>query len=466
MFSRTMRLGGVALAALLAFTVMIVPGCDRELSPTLPTTPDKVADQAWDDGPRLTCVPGEMIVKFAPGTGEAARGAALNAVQGRVGARLLTRAMQRAGDTEGLTIVHTPLAVEAAARAMAARPGVVYAEPNYCYYHDAVSNDTYYTNGSLWGMYGDGTTPANQYGSQAGEAWAAGHTGSATVYVGEIDEGIMFTHPELATQVWTNPFDPVDGVDNDGNGYIDDIHGWDFDGNNNTIYDGAIDDHGTHVAGTIGAKGGNGTGVAGVCWNVQIISGKFLGKKGGTTTNAILALDYFTDLKSRHGLDIVATNNSWGGGLFSQSLQDAIERSNQANIVFVAAAGNETVNTDVTASYPSCYPNANVVAVASITSTGTLSSFSNYGLTTVDIGAPGSSIYSTVPSKTGAASYASYSGTSMATPHVTGGIALYCATHPGASVATIKAALYGSAVPTPALAGKCVTGARLNVSGF
>ena len=199
-------------------------------------------------------------------------------------------------------------------------------------------------------MYGDATTPANQYGCQAGEAWALGHTGSASVFVGEIDEGIMFTHPELAGQVWTNPYDLVDGVDNDGNGYIDDIHGWDFDGNNNTIYDGTIDDHGTHVAGTIGAKGGNATGVVGVCWNIQIISGKFLGKRGGTTTNAILALDYFTDLKSRHGMNIVATNNSWGGGLFSQALQDAIERSNQANIVFVAAAGNETVNTDATAS--------------------------------------------------------------------------------------------------------------------
>jgi subtilisin family serine protease len=468
MFSRTTRLGVVAIASLLAFTMLFTPGCDQDHSPTQPMLADKAAVDNFfgDDGPRLEFVPGELIVKFAPGATESARGAALAAVQGRVGSRIVTQAMRRAGDAEGITVVHTGMSVTAAARAMAARPGVVYAEPNYYYQHEAVSNDTYYTNGSLWGMYGDATTPANQYGCQAGEAWALGHTGSTSVFVGEIDEGIMFTHPELAGQVWTNPYDLVDGIDNDGNGYIDDIHGWDFDGNNNTIYDGTIDDHGTHVAGTIGAKGGNATGVVGVCWNIQIISGKFLGKRGGTSTNAILALDYFTDLKSRHGMNIVATNNSWGGGLFSQALQDAIERSNQANIVFVAAAGNETVNTDATASYPSCYPNANVIAVASITSTGTLSSFSNYGLTTVDIGAPGSSIYSTVPSKTGAASYASYSGTSMATPHVTGGVALYAATHPGATVATIKAALLTSAVPTPSLVGKCVTGARLNVSGF
>ncbi|MBK7701675.1 MAG: S8 family serine peptidase [bacterium] len=447
---------------------MLAVGCERESGPTGPTTDEKSFEVGsfGDDGPRLEYVSGEMIVKFADGASTADRGAALASVQGVVGSRILTAAMKSRGDAEGLTVVRTKMSVPAAVSEMRSRAGVVFAEPNYYYYHDAVSNDTYYTNGSLWGMYGDGTTPANQYGCQAGEAWAAGHTGSTTVLVGEIDEGIMFTHTDLAGQIWTNPYDPADGVDNDGNGYVDDIHGWDFDGNNNTIYDGTYDDHGSHVAGTIGARGGNALGVVGVCWNVQIISGKFLGKRGGTSTNAILALDYFTDLKSRHGLNIVATNNSWGGGAFSQALQDAIERSNQANIVFVAAAGNETVNTDATASYPSCYPNANVIAVASITSTGTLSSFSNYGLTTVDLGAPGSAIYSTVPGKSGAASYASYSGTSMAAPHVTGGVALYAATHPGASVATIRAALLGSVVPTTSLSGKCVTGGRLNVSGF
>lgn len=467
MLSRILRLVALAAASALLLALALIAGCNQEVG-TVPATVDESTEveSVGYDGPRVPYVEGEVIVKFTAGAKAADRGTALAAVQGKVASRILTAAMQDAGEYEGLTVVTTTMDPAEAARALAGRPGVEYAEPNYCYYHEAVSNDTYYTNGSLWGMYGDGTSPANAYGSQAGEAWAAGNTGSASVYVGVIDEGIMFTHPELASQVWTNPFDLVDGVDNDGNGYIDDIHGWDFDGNNNTIYDGTFDDHGSHVTGTIGARGGNGVGVAGVCWNVQIVSGKFLGKRGGTSTNAILALDYFTDLKARHGLNIVATNNSWGGGAFSQALQDAIERSNQANIVFVAAAGNSTLNTDVTASYPSCYPNANVIAVASITNLGAISSFSNYGATTVDLGAPGSSIYSTIPSKTGAASYASYSGTSMACPHVTGGVALYCATHPGASVATIKAAILGSVVPTPSLAGKCATGGRLNVSGF
>lgn len=349
-------------------------------------------------------------------------------------------------------------------------PNVEYAEPNYIYNHTATSNDPYYTNGSLWGMYGDATSPANQYGSQAGEAWALNHTGSASVLVAVIDEGIQWSHEDLAANMWVNPFDPVDGIDNDGNGYKDDTRGWDFDGNNNSTYDGTQDDHGTHVAGTIGAIGGNGKGVAGVNWNVKIITVKFLGRRGGTTANAIKSVDYVTDLKTRHGLNIVATNNSWGGGGYSQGLYDAIQRANNANILFIAAAGNGGSdgvgdNNDNTPHYPSSYTNTNIIAVASITSTGARSSFSNYGATSVDLGAPGSGIYSTLPSSANN-KYGSYSGTSMATPHVTGGAALYAAYHSGSTASQIKNAILSSAVPTASLSGRCVTGGRLNVSGF
>ena len=286
-----------------------------------------------------------------------------------------------------------------------------------------------------------------------------------------IDEGIDYNHPDLAGNIWTNPFDPVDGVDNDGNGYVDDVHGWDFDGKNNTIYDGGtrgnLDDHGTHVSGTIGAKTDNGAGVAGVNWKVTLISGKFLGRRGGTTANAVKAVDYFTDLKKLHGLNIVATNNSWGGGGFSQALFDAIGRADDADILFVAAAGNGGSdgvgdNNDTTASYPSNYDQPNVIAVAAIDKDGKKASFSNYGATTVDLGAPGVGIWSTTASN----SYESYSGTSMATPHVTGAAALYASTRAGASAADIKTAILSSAVPTPSLSAKTVTGGRLNVSGF
>ena len=180
-------------------------------------------------------------------------------------------------------------------------------------------------------------------------------------------------------------------------------------------------------------------------------------------------MDYFTDLKTRSGINLVATSNSWGGGGFSQGLADAIERANAAGILFVAAAGNSTVDCDGGTCFPAGYANANVIAVASITSAGDISSFSNYGATTIDIGAPGSGIWSSVPKSAKGkiiSSYASYSGTSMATPHVSGAAALYAAYHPGSSAAAIKAAILNSAVPTASLSGKTVTGGRLNVSGF
>lgn len=415
-------------------------------------------------------VPNELIVKFKPGTSTEARSQALSKVNGTVAEKILTKAMKHAGDNEGIALIKTPMATLEAAGKMKGLPEIEFAEPNYIYTTNATSNDTYYTNGSLWGMYGDATTPANNYGSQAGEAWAKGNTGSNTVYVGIIDEGYMYNHEDLLANAGKNPGEIAgNGIDDDGNGYIDDVYGWDFDGNNNTVFDGVIDDHGTHVAGTIGGVGGNGKGVAGVCWNVKLMNAKFLGRKGGTTLNAIKSVDYFTDLKTRHGLNIVATNNSWGGGGFSQGLQDAIERANKAGILFVAAAGNEGLNIDVTLSYPAAYPNENIIAVASIGKTGLLSSWSNYGATKVDIGAPGEAIVSTVPKSVKGAvvsGYASYSGTSMATPHVSGAVALYCATHPGAGVATIKEAILSSVVATSSLNGKCLTGGRLNVSGF
>lgn len=447
--------------------VLLMAGCQ---SPDQMTQPDPsqsatTIEKAGYQGPRQEFVPGEVLVKFTSGLAAAKRGGILRSVNAVVSEKIVTQAMRNNGDNEGLTLVKTSMTTPAAVAAFRSSPGVEYAEPNYYYYHDAVSNDPLYTNGSLWGMYGDGTSPANQYGSQAGEAWAAGHTGSNTVYVGVIDEGAQWAHEDLAGQIWTNQFDPVDGIDNDGNGYKDDIRGWDFNRNDNSTYDGTTDDHGTHVSGTIGAIGGNAKGVVGVCWNIKIISLKFLGGGGGTTANAIKAVDYATDLKTRHGLNLVATNNSWGGGGFSQGLKDAIDRANAANILFVAAAGNNGTNNDATPSYPASYTSANIIAVAALTSSGALASYSQYGATSVDLGAPGSGVYSTLPNNAGN-KYGSYSGTSMATPHVTGGVALYASTHPGSSAATIKSAILGSTVATASLSGKCVSGGRLNVSSF
>lgn len=341
-------------------------------------------------------------------------------------------------------------------------------EPNWVYTRSATSADPYFTDGSLWGMEGRATKPANAYGSNAAAAWAAGKTGSATVYVGVIDEGIQYSHPDLSGQV-RNPgeYGKVNGVDDDKNGKVDDVYGWDFTSNNNSVYDGGstgtADNHGTHVSGTIDAKA-NSAGVVGVNWHVRLISAKFIGSGGGTLANAVKAVDYFTDLKKR-GVNVVATNNSWGGGGYSQALKDAIERANVANILFVAAAGNGGAdgvgdNNDTTPSYPASYTNSNVISVAAITKTGAKASFSNYGATSVDLGAPGEGILSTTAYNT----YSSYSGTSMATAYVTGAAALYASVKPGSSAATIKKAILSSAVSTTSLTGKTLTGGRLDVN--
>ena len=407
-----------------------------------------------------SAVPGELLVQFKEDANNEQERRAVNRIHGQLLERVRgVRANSRRGDL--MLVKYLPTrnqSREAAIAELLKDESVEFAEPNWIYHH--YTNDPFYTNGFLWGMYSSATNPNNQFGSQAGLAWTTGTTGSNTVYVGVIDTGIQIRHTDLRDNVWTNPFERINRIDDDGNGYVDDINGWDFDRNSRNVYAGTEDSHGTHVAGSIGARGGNGIGVAGVSWNVQLISAKFLGRSGGTLANAIRAIDYMTDLKVRHGLNIVATNNSWGGGGFSRALQDAIERANQANILFIAAAGNSGANNDTTPFYPTNYDNENIISVTSINDDGTLSSFSNFGSRTVHLAAPGSNIWSTVPGIFNRHSYTSYSGTSMAAPHVAGAVALYASTHPNATASQIKNAILSSVIPTPSLP---ITGGRLAV---
>jgi subtilisin family serine protease len=313
-------------------------------------------------------------------------------------------------------------------------------------------SDPLYTRGYQWDMNGG-------YGSNASAAWNAGYTGldRPAVYVGVVDEGIQYNHPDLAGHVG-NPA-----------GTSGDTYGWDFYYNDNNIYHGGKrgtqDDHGTHVAGTIGAVGNNGKGIAGIDWNTQIIDSQFLGPNGtGTDDNAVKAINYLVNLKVNQGVNIVAINASWGGTTDYQPLHDAIAAAGQANILVVAAAGNSGANNDTSSFYPTNYATSlpNVISVAALDQNGNLPSWSNYGAQSVDLAAPGVNIVSTVPYN----GYAAYSGTSMAAPHVTGAIALYAAYHPEATAAQIKEALLSSTDPTASLAGKTVTGGRLDVANF
>jgi serine protease len=348
------------------------------------------------------------------------------------------------------------VSVKSALEKLRKNPAVLYAEPDYIVHASVIPDDSSFAD--LWGMNNTGQSGGVADADiDAPEAWDIS-TGSHDVIVGVIDTGVDHTHPDLMANIWSNPGEIAgDGIDNDGNGYIDDIHGINaISGVGDPMDTGG---HGSHVSGTIGASGNNGLGVVGVNHDVSIIGCKFLGDQGGTTSDAIACIDYFVGLKN-NGVNVRVTNNSWGGGGFSQALSDAITSSEEANILFVAAAGNDAYDNDAQSSYPSGYPHDSVLAVASTTRTDSMSSFSQWGLTTVDLGAPGSDILSTVPG----GGYASYSGTSMATPHVTGAAALAWSVNPELSAIEMKALLMSSGDDNAALAGKTASGRRLNVN--
>lgn len=360
-------------------------------------------------------------------------------------------------------------AVSAAACAWQAHPGVRYAEPDQIVHAMAtIPNDPRFT--ELWGMHNTGASGGVADADiDAPEAWDI-FRGSSNVVVAVIDTGVDYTHPDLAANMWVNPGEiPNNGIDDDGNGWIDDVYGIDTINNDSDPMD--DDGHGTHVSGTLGAVGDNGIGVVGVNWNVKVMALKSLGPNSGTTTAAIQAIDYMTTMKTRYGVNIVASNNSWGGVGYSQALYDAIKASNDAGIMFVAAAGNGGFDgigddNDQMPTYPASYDLPGIIAVAATDRSDRLASFSNYGRTSVDLAAPGVEILSTVPPSLYPTGYDSWDGTSMATPHVTGAVALGMAFDPSASLAEIKQLILSSVDVLPDLQNRTVTGGRLNLHRF
>ena len=330
-------------------------------------------------------------------------------------------------------------------------PDVLAVEPNYMVKAIGLPDDTRFSD--LWGLHntgqGGGTADAD---IDAVEAWDLITTSHVVVAV--IDTGVDYTHEDLAANAWANPGEIADNsIDDDGNGYVDDVRGWDFANDDSDPMDGH--GHGTHCAGTIGAVGDNARGVAGVCWQVRIMAVKFLSDGGwGATADAIDSVEYATAM----GADVM--NNSWGGGGYSQALKDAIDAAGLAGALFVAAAGNDAEDTDVQVHYPSSYGCSNIISVAATTRDDDLAYFSNYGLTNVDLAAPGAEIWSTVPND----QYGQKSGTSMATPHVAGACALVWG-YGGAGMGwtDVKDAILAGVDVLPALDGKCATSGRLNL---
>lgn len=286
---------------------------------------------------------------------------------------------------------------------------------------------------------------------QSSKAWDI-TMGSASVVVAIVDSGADLSHPDLAANLWKNPKEIAgNGKDDDGNGYVDDINGWDFVGDDNNPYGGS--DHGMHVAGTIAGVGNNGKGIAGHAPGVKVMPLRFLDSNGsGYTSNAIEAIDYAIKMGAK------VINNSWGGSGFSQSLSDAIGRAKNAGVLFVAAAGNNSANNNTSGFYPANYSHANVVSVASTTSGDKLSSFSNYGSTKVHVAAPGSSIYSTL----NGGAYGYKSGTSMASPLVSGVAALLFSARADLGYADVKNALITGSDPVTALKGLTASNGRVN----
>ncbi len=453
---------GIALTfsfflALILFAVVALPPSSRATGGT-----SRVSG-ITGKRPRPEFVPGEVLVRYQSES-VAKLQPRTTTLQSSEGQAIVMQVERFEGleIVSGLRIARVaPEDTLKAIEAFKQQPNVLYAEPNYLSYPNTTTpNDPNF--GQLYGLTKIG----------APQAWDI-QKGSTSVVVGVIDEGIDISHPDLQANIWTNP------APGSIPGFTGDVHGYDFIDNTGTI---PAEDHATHVAGTIGAVGNNGQGVVGVNWNVGLMSLRFLSASGngGSDSDAIRACNYAKQMRDlwissggTKGANLRVLNNSYGGGGFSQAFLDAITALNQSGILFVASAGNDSVNSDTTPQYPSGFNSPNVIAVAATNSSDSLASFSNFGPQTVALGAPGVSILSTTPKNQSICAlvstdangytYSRCSGTSMSSPHVAGAAALLLAQNPNLTVQQVKSLLLFNGDVLSALVDKTVTGRRLNV---
>ena len=368
---------------------------------------------AFVKAPTGDYVPGELLIKYKPEVRSAT--AAYYQTQYEV-------TTMKSFNAIGVDHVKLPqtMTVEGALEVFQSGPNVEYAEPNYYRYATGTPNDAYF--GLLWGMHKTGQSVNGTAGTpdadiDAPEAWDI-TTGSSSVVVAVVDSGVstLSVVNDLSGNIWSNPGEiPENGIDDDSNGYVDDVVGWDFVFDDNSPND--ANGHGTHVAGTVAAVGNNSTGVTGVSWSTKIMALRFLDAGGsGSTSDAISAILY-ANAKGAHVI-----NNSWGGGGYNQSLKDAIDASSAVVVCAAGNGGSDLIgdDNDAVPFYPSSYTSSNLIAVAATDQNDNRASFSNYGPTSVDVAAPGVNILSTL--STGGYGY--LAGTSMAAPHVAGLAAL------------------------------------------
>ncbi|HVL94270.1 MAG TPA: S8 family peptidase, partial [Solirubrobacteraceae bacterium] len=429
------------LLAVLALIAAVTAGV--ALFPQPATAPPvEHAQLAGPGGPAPA--PRDVIVRFERGAEPAERAAVRRAADVELRRTLPVDGMQLVRPAPGRT-------ARAAADELEDAPGVLYAEPDHVRRALATPDDQFFP--LLWGLHNTGQRVAGTTGTtdvdiDAPEAWDR-TTGAAGIVVAVADTGLDAAHPDLAPNLWRNPDELVNGRDDDGNGLVDDVHGWDFAGRDADPAD--VDGHGTHVAGTIGARGNDRTGVAGVAWRTSLLPLRVLGDDGNGSVSALIGGYAYARQKG-----VRLLNASLGGSAFSRAERDAIAAARDT--LFIAAAGNDGADNDAAPTYPCAYDLPNVICVAAIDANGALATFSNRGARTVDLAAPGVNTASTYPG----GRWVFLDGTSMATPHVSGVAALAWAAAPAATVADVRRALLDTTVPLPTLVGQTVTGGLVN----